>query len=80
DLSSDCEPEMAAANIFETLRWSETVSGAERVFVPDMQLDPNESEEHALTLAVKDKLTRAASAVVVETFETIAVIVETVYY
>lgn len=72
DLSSDCEPEMAAANIFETLRWSETVSGAERVFVPDMQLDPNESEEHALTLAVKDKLTRAASAVVVESFETSA--------
>ena len=68
DLSSDCEPEIAAANIFEALRWSETVSGAERVFVPDMQLGPNESEEHALTLAVKDKLTRAASAVVVEKF------------
>ena len=75
DLSSDGDPVMAASNVFKTLRWSETIDGAVRVFVPELVLGNDEgrgdenSQHGALVLAVKDKLTRAASAVVVDTFE-----------
>lgn len=65
DLSVKGDASMAASSVFETLRWSERVQGANRVFVPDIILDNNED---ALGLAVKDKLTRAASAVIVNTF------------
>lgn len=75
DLSVDGNPVVAASNVFKTLRWSETIDGAVRVFVPEIALINDEgngvgnSQEMALVLAVKDKLTRAASAVVVDTFE-----------
>lgn len=72
DLSPEGNPSVAASNVFETLRWSETVDGATRVFVPQLVLrgDESEGQQHqALVLAVKDKLTRAASAVVVNTFQ-----------
>ncbi|KAL7524499.1 hypothetical protein ACHAXR_000599 [Thalassiosira sp. AJA248-18] len=86
DLSPECNPSKAASNVFETLRWSETVEGAIRVFVPELVLGNNnynnddekceddegsarEKEEGALVLAVKDKLTRAASAMVVNGFQ-----------
>jgi tRNA threonylcarbamoyl adenosine modification protein (Sua5/YciO/YrdC/YwlC family) len=75
DLSVEGNPVVAASNVFKTLRWSETIDGAVRVFVPEIVLRDDEnhvvenSQEMALVLAVKDKLTRAASAVVVETFE-----------
>jgi len=68
--SNDCSTE-AAASVFETLRWSETVNGAERVYFPDIcvqEADQNEKEQEALVLAVKDRLTRAASGVIVDTF------------
>ncbi|KAL9185451.1 hypothetical protein ACHAXT_003228 [Thalassiosira profunda] len=65
DLSPDANASDAAAGVFETLRWSETIEGAVRVFVPEIVL---ENGEGALALAVKDKLTRAASAVVVDAF------------
>lgn len=65
DLSVDGDASMAASSVFETLRWSERIQGATRVFVPDIILSKNED---ALDLAVKDKLTRAASAVVVDIF------------
>ena len=65
DLSVEGDASMAASSVFETLRWSERIEGANRVFVPDIILDNNED---ALDLAVKDKLTRAASAVTVDIF------------
>ena len=69
DLSSDRNPSHAASHLFETLRWSETVQGAIRVFVPEIILNDEEGKEGALVLAVKDKLTRAASAVIVKSFQ-----------
>jgi len=71
DLSPERDPSIAASSIFETLRWSETVDGATRVFVPELVLENDEcvGQPHALVLAVKDKLTRAASAVVVNVFQ-----------
>jgi tRNA A37 threonylcarbamoyladenosine synthetase subunit TsaC/SUA5/YrdC len=84
DLSPDGDPVAAASGIFEALRWSETIDGAIRVFVPELVLgaggghgvaddddddDDARYEIGALVLAVKDKLTRAASAVVVDKFE-----------
>lgn len=72
DLSPEGNPSTAASTLFETLRWSETVEGAIRVFVPELILEGNGDdgcgEEGALVLAVKDKFTRAASAVVVNAF------------
>ena len=65
DLSVEGDASMAASSVFETLRWSERIQGANRVFVPDIILD---NHEDALGLAVKDKLTRAASAVTVDIF------------
>jgi hypothetical protein len=84
DLSPDGDPVAAASGIFEALRWSETIDGAIRVFVPELVLgaggghgvaddddddDDARYEIGALVLAVKDKLTRAASAVVVDKFQ-----------
>lgn len=66
DLSVEGDASLAASSLFETLRWSERIQGAIRVFVPDIILEHN--NEDALAKAVKDKLTRAASAVVVNTF------------
>ena len=71
DLSSSGDAKRAAANVFETLRWTETVEGAIRVFVPDLSSEVEAVsviEEEALALAVKDKLTRAASGAVVGVF------------
>lgn len=75
DLSSEGNPTIAASHLFETLRWSETIDGARRVFVPEIVLDKEiddgktAGDDDALILAVKDKLTRAASAVVVSIFQ-----------
>ncbi|KAL7529227.1 hypothetical protein ACHAWF_002892 [Thalassiosira exigua] len=77
DLSPEGDPTAAAARLFETLRWTEAIEGAERVFVPELVWEAGESDgkndgdaekNGALVLAVKDKLTRAASAVVVDEF------------
>eukprot|EP00804_Cyclotella_cryptica_P024096 CCRYP_007321-RA/>CCRYP_007321-RA protein AED:0.14 eAED:0.14 QI:0/-1/0/1/-1/1/1/0/443 len=69
DLSPSGDAQRAAALVFETLRWSESVPDATRVFVPDMSGGiSDEREVEALVLAVKDKLTRAASGVVVASF------------
>jgi len=73
DLNPEGDLCTAASCLFETLRWSETVDGATRVFVPEVVLDDDDvaargEEGEALVLAVKDKLTRAADAVVVLEF------------
>jgi L-threonylcarbamoyladenylate synthase len=77
DLSTDGNSNIAASNVFAVLRWSESIEGAIRVFVPEIVLEDGEEEgrsvggkgEGALVLAVKDKLTRAASGVVVDKFK-----------
>ena len=65
DLSPVGDSSIAAATVFDTLRWSETISGANRVYFPEIHVE--EDLDDALILAVKDKLTRAASGVVVST-------------
>ena len=72
DLSPSGDAQRAAANVFKTLRWTESVEGAARVFVPDISSEAESksvNEGEALVLAVKDKLTRAASGVVVDVFQ-----------
>lgn len=67
DLSETGDSQSAAANVFDTLRWSETVVGAKRVYFPEIPiLTAGNNEEDALVLAVKDRLTRAASGVVID--------------
>eukprot|EP00559_Dactyliosolen_fragilissimus_P005575 CAMPEP_0184868210 /NCGR_PEP_ID=MMETSP0580-20130426/29567_1 /TAXON_ID=1118495 /ORGANISM="Dactyliosolen fragilissimus" /LENGTH=456 /DNA_ID=CAMNT_0027368961 /DNA_START=573 /DNA_END=1943 /DNA_ORIENTATION=- len=78
DLSVTGSSAEAASNVFQTLRWSETVDGAERVYFPQIKIyseDNHESNQDnseiqhddALILALKDRLTRAASGIVIET-------------
>ena len=75
DLSSGGDSSEAAAKVFDALRWAENVQGAERVYFPEIVVSQPASdtaatpvgEEDALTLAVKDRLTRAASGVVIDT-------------
>ena len=70
DLSSNGDPNVAAANVFDALRWSENIEGAQRVYFPEILVEEeNVCKEDALLLAVKDRLTRAASGVVVETLQ-----------
>jgi tRNA threonylcarbamoyl adenosine modification protein (Sua5/YciO/YrdC/YwlC family) len=66
DLSPVGDSSVAATNVFDTLRWSETVNGAQRVYFPELVVEENIDD--ALILAVKDRLTRAASGVVVASF------------
>jgi L-threonylcarbamoyladenylate synthase len=77
DLSSEGDSAEAAAKVFDALRWAEDVQGAERVYFPELvvsqsgdgKMAAGVGEEDALTLAVKDRLTRAASGVVVDTLQ-----------
>jgi L-threonylcarbamoyladenylate synthase len=63
DLSPSGSIPEAAANLFSTLRWSEEVLGARYVLLPNV-----EKVEHELTLAVFDRLFRAASGREVNVF------------
>lgn len=62
DLSPSGNSAEAAQVLFDTLRWAEHVKGAVRIFSPEM----DESSSDALVLALKDRLTRAASGRVVD--------------
>jgi len=64
DLSPGADPNEAALHVFDTLRWAEEVEGANRVFFP--QVVDEGDDVDALILALKDRLTRAASGVVVK--------------
>ena len=68
DLSEAGDSAEAAQTVFETLRWAERVAGAERILFPELELVPSDgaADADALTLALKDRLTRAASGVVVD--------------
>jgi len=59
DLSAGGDSAQAAKALFDTLRWTERVEGAQRVLFPEIVEDPTAND--ALVLTLKDKLTRAAS-------------------
>jgi L-threonylcarbamoyladenylate synthase len=61
DLSSSSDSKEAAQNVFETLRWAENVPGVRCILFPDRL---KESSSDTLALALQDRLTRAASGVV----------------
>lgn len=65
DLSAAGKSQEAAQAVFETLRWAEQVKGGAQVYFPHL----DENSEDALVLAVKDRLTRAASGVTIDTLE-----------
>jgi hypothetical protein len=55
--------------VFETLRWAEQVDGANKIMFPEVSSDDGSLGQDALMLALKDKLNRAASGVVIDSFE-----------
>lgn len=63
DLAASGDSSEAAQAVFETLRWAEQVEGATRIVFPELHVT---DKTDALTLALKDRLTRAASGVVVD--------------
>lgn len=67
DLSENCQPKEAASCIFDTLRWSEEVEGADRVYLPEIILEEEENgrDDGGLLWAVRDRLTRAASGITI---------------
>ena len=74
DLSDAGYSKEAAENVFDALRWSETIERAKLVYFPeigggDSDAGDTNSDDvvDALILAVKDRLTRAASGVVIDT-------------
>jgi L-threonylcarbamoyladenylate synthase len=78
DLSSLGNSDEAAARVFDTLRWAENVVGAHRVYFPELETAPSSSKQQqhdnttnddALILAVKDRLTRAASGIIIDTLQ-----------
>ena len=66
DLSCTGDSEVAARDVFDTLRWAERIKGGSRIVFPDI---PSLAGTGALTLALKDRLTRAASGVVIDTLQ-----------
>jgi L-threonylcarbamoyladenylate synthase len=62
DLSTTGDSAEAARNVFDALRWAELIDGGSRILFPEL---PSVVGTDALTLALKDRLTRAASGVVI---------------
>jgi hypothetical protein len=62
DLSTTGDSAEAARNVFDALRWAELIEGGSRILFPEL---PSVVGTDALTLALKDRLTRAASGVVI---------------
>jgi hypothetical protein len=67
ELSSSNDSAQATKLVFETLRWAETVDGANQILFPEISEDDPDQHD-ALALALKDRLTRAASGVVIDNF------------
>jgi tRNA threonylcarbamoyl adenosine modification protein (Sua5/YciO/YrdC/YwlC family) len=63
DLSASGDSSEAAQSVFETLRWAEQVEGATRILFPELQVT---DQTDALILALKDRLTRAASGIIID--------------
>jgi tRNA threonylcarbamoyl adenosine modification protein (Sua5/YciO/YrdC/YwlC family) len=81
DLSESAESAEATKHVFETLRWAEKIENANQILFPEIsdeiEIDHQElrknknnlicsASQDALTLALKDRLTRAASGIVIE--------------
>lgn len=66
DLSPEGNSKEAARQVFDTLRWAEQISNAERIVFPDFPTHIPPQNDDALTIALKDRLTRAASGVVLD--------------
>jgi tRNA threonylcarbamoyl adenosine modification protein (Sua5/YciO/YrdC/YwlC family) len=69
DLSPSGDSAEASKRVFETLRWAEQVDGANKIMFPEVSSDDGSLGQDALMLALKDKLNRAASGVVIDSFE-----------
>lgn len=77
DLSAEGDAQEGASRVFEVLRWSEAITGAQRVYFPQLLLHSenpeitllDDQESTGLLLALKDRLTRAASGVVIDSFQ-----------
>ena len=73
DLSVKGNSQEASASLFETLRWSETIPNATRVYIPEIDINKNNGnngqqfDDDALLWAIQDRLTRAASGVIIQT-------------
>jgi hypothetical protein len=63
DLSASGDSAEAAQSVFETLRWAEQVESATRILFPELQVT---HQTDALILALKDRLTRAASGIIID--------------
>ena len=66
DLSQTVDSAEATKGVFETLRWAEKIQEADYILFPEILDD---SSADALTLALKDRLTRAASGNVIDCLE-----------
>lgn len=67
ELSEDGDSSQATKVLFDTLRWAERVRDAEQIIFPEICEDDNDG---ALVLALMDRLTRAASGVVIDSLYT----------
>ena len=56
DLSTIGNAKESASNLFDTMRWAESVNGAKMIFLPDLS-----SEKDPFLLAIFDRIYRAAS-------------------
>lgn len=68
ELSESGDSLEATKSVFETLRWAERVENAEQIIFPEI-LENEPGKDDALVLALKDRLTRAASGVVIHTLQ-----------
>ena len=79
DLSEQYQSNEAAQVVFRTLRWAETIPNATKILFPQYLSPPpnvdndgndidDDDDDDALTLALQDRLTRAASGVVLQEF------------
>ena len=66
DLSVSGNSDEAAQTVFDTLRWAEQIQGGTRILFPDLDANAVSNEADALVLAIKDRLTRAASGVAID--------------
>ncbi len=68
ELSQSGDSLEATKSVFETLRWAECVDHAKHIIFPEI-LENEPGKDDALVLALKDRLTRAASGVVIHSLQ-----------
>ena len=67
ELSEDGDSSQATKILFDTLRWAERVRDADQIIFPEISEEDNDG---ALVLALMDRLSRAASGVVIDDLQT----------